>query len=123
MYIIIITSEKKNNPPICDSLIKLERQHVNTNFLLYIVYCAGIPNVDPDDLLQFESSGPSPAAGGEGAPLLRSVSEIAAHSFADPAVQGTDQGDSGSLSGSLASGFSLTEAQEKAISSKLVAYV
>lgn len=82
---------------------------------------AGIPNVDPDDLLQFESTGPSPAAGGEGAaPLLRSVSEIAAHSFADNAVHGTEV-DSASMSGSLASGFSLTEAQEKAISGKLFA--
>ncbi len=74
-----------------------------------------MPNVDPDDLLQFESTGPSPAAGTENAPLHRSVSEIAAHSFADSAVQGME-GDSGSIT----SGFSLTEAQEKAISSKIV---
>ena len=75
--------------------------------------------MDPDDLLQFADSGLSPSTvleGGASASLHRSVSDIAAHSFADSAVHLMDGGDSVSIT----SNYSLTEAQEKAISSKCV---
>ncbi len=54
-------------------------------------------------------------AGQPGSPLHRSMNEIAAHSFSDNTVYGVD-----AETASLSSSISLTEAQERAISGKIL---
>ncbi|XP_033628297.1 rab GTPase-binding effector protein 1-like isoform X2 [Asterias rubens] len=82
--------------------------HLGTRLLVNLSASAQnftTPNVDPEELLQFETQGQSSS------PLHRSMNEIAAHSFSDNTMYGMD-----AETASLSSNISLTEAQERAIS-------